>query len=51
MGEFDTDFDAYESPATTAIFFFSMTVIVNIVMLNILIALVCDSYGKINSER
>ena len=51
MGEFDTEFENYDAPEVTMFFFFSCTVIINIVMLNILIALVSDAYGKINSER
>jgi len=51
MGEFDTEFNNYDNPKVQLIFFFTCTLIVNIVMLNILIALVSDAYGKINKER
>ena len=47
MGEFDTDFDAYPEPLVTQGFFFGMTVVVNIIMLNLLIALVSSAYESI----
>lgn len=47
MGEFDTEFDAYDTPNVALVFFLLMTVIVNIVMLNLLIALVSKAYEEI----
>ena len=47
MGEFDTDFGAYPVPIASQAFFLGMTVVVNIIMLNLLIALVSSAYESI----
>jgi len=47
MGLYELDFSDYHSPTGLYLTFFFATVLVNIVMLNLLIAIVCVAYDKV----
>ena len=47
MGEFDMEFGDYTTPSVMMLFFILVTIVVNIVMLNLLIAIISSSYEKV----
>ena len=47
MGEYDMEFSAYQTPNIMMGFFILVTIVVNIVMLNLLIAIISSSYEKV----
>ena len=51
MGEYDTEYEDYEAPGTLWVFFLLTTIIINIVMLNLLIAVVSEAYANINESK
>jgi len=51
MGEYDFEFDEYETPFILLVFFFGVTVLVNIVMLNLLIAIVSVAHEEVTSTQ
>ena len=44
MGEYDTEYDGFEAPGTLFVLFLLTTIMINIVMLNLLIAIVSEAY-------
>lgn len=44
MGEYDMEFEEYETNEVMLFFFFLVTIVINIVMLNLLIAIISGSY-------
>ena len=51
MGDFDTDFTGYYTPLMMQIFFLVATLVVQIVFLNILIAIVSSAYDEVTDTQ
>ena len=47
MGEYDMEFEQYYVPWILMSFFILVTIVVNIIMLNLLIAIISSSYEKV----
>ena len=51
MGEYDMEFDDYPTSSVMTGFFILVTIVINIVMLNLLIAIISTSYEKVIASK